>query len=161
MDQNVTRAFEVTEKLKQQILVVQTKSVDLNKSIDEISIAISKLKATLQEVTPLSGRIQTLETVSQARENDGIRLEAYDKRLNFLIHGLSESEGAWESREETHKILYNFLRDGLKIDPQTKNFIDYHRLPLRPIFNGNGKKTRPIIIKVPSVFDKHTILKLV
>ena len=103
--------------------------------------------------------MQTLETVLQVRENDQIRLEAYDKRLNRLIHGLSESDRAWESREETHKLLNNFLRDGLTIDPQTIIFIDYHRLHPRPIFNGSEKKTRRIIIKVASVFDKHTILK--
>ena len=146
-------------ELEQQILVVQTKSVDQNNCIDEISTFLSKLKAALQEVTLLSDRIQTLESALQARENDQIRQEANDKKLNLLIHGLSESGGAWESRDETHEILSNFLKDGLKIDPQTINFIDYHRLPQRPIFNGNGKKARPIIIKAASVFDKCTFLK--
>ena len=42
-----------------------------------------------------------------------------------MIHGLSESEDALESEEETYEILSNFLGDGLNIDQQSIKFIDF------------------------------------
>ena len=75
INQKVTTAVEeVTEKLEQKILVVQSKSEYENNRID-ISTPLSKLKTTLEEVTLLSDRIQTLETVLQARANNQIRQE--------------------------------------------------------------------------------------
>ena len=80
IDQNVNTAVEeFPEKLEQQIFVVQSKSEDQNNRIDEISTALSKLKTTVQKVALLSDRIQTLETVLQAKENDQIRQKAYEK----------------------------------------------------------------------------------
>ena len=102
IDQKVTTAVEkVSKKLEEQILVNQTKSEDQNNCIIEISRALSKFKATLQEVTLLADGIQTLETLLQARENDQSRQEAYNNRLNLLIQGLSESKDAGESKKQT------------------------------------------------------------
>ena len=61
---------KVTKKLEDQIFNIQAKTEDQNNRIAEIFTALSKLKATLQEVTLLRNRIQTPKTVLQAREND-------------------------------------------------------------------------------------------
>ena len=80
--------------------------------------------------------------------------EAYEKRLNILIHGLPEKDNAWETREKTRIVFDNFLREGLKLDPSTVNLDDIHRLPQGPHRTG---KIRPIIIKMATNMDKQKI----
>ena len=91
-------------------------------------------------------------------KEDRIR-EAYNKRLNFLIHDLAENPiRLWEIRDETLKIFNSFLVDGLKIThtlPNSSHLI--HRLLQHPGYKSGTKHTRPIIIKLNSVFDKKKI----
>ena len=85
---------------------------------------------------------------------DQLMREAYEKRLNILIHGLPEKDNAWETREKTRIVFDNFLREGLKLDPSTVNLDDIHRLPQGPHRTG---KIRPIIIKMATNMDKQKI----
>ena len=55
--------------------------------------------------------------------------------------------------QELYKV---FLRDGLELDPNDMKLVDAHRLHQRVKKAGN-MKTRPIIFKVSTVFDKDII----
>ena len=82
--------------------------------------------------------------------------ELYSKRFNYLIYGIDKI--AWETRQQTEKLLRKFLNEALKIpDPNAIALADIHQLPLRPIYNKEQKKkiTRPIIIKFVNIFDKY------
>ena len=59
---------------------------------------------------------------------------------------------------QTKEILDKFLKDGLKLDPSDLTFVDYYRLPQAPLIKKGKPTTRPIIIKVGTVFDEDTIL---
>ena len=92
-------------------------------------------------------------------KQEQISKEAYSKQLNLLVHGLVEDESvAWEKREETEAILNKFLTEALQLNPEQVKLTDLHRLPQHPIYKDKVKINRPIIFKVASVFDKHTIM---
>jgi len=84
--------------------------------------------------------------------------DSYNKRLNLLIHGLDKPNKAWETRVEAKEILFHFVKEGLKTDPLSLTFVDFHQLPQAPIFKRNKPVTQPVIIKLATVFDKKTIL---
>jgi len=46
----------------------------------------------------------------------------------LLIHGLNETDGAWETKKQTKEILFEFMQNSLKLDPNATAFVDYHRL---------------------------------
>ena len=67
--------------------------------------------------------------------------ESYNKRLNLLIYGIQEDDKqVWEKRNVTISKLENFLKNGLKIEPDDIEVADIHRLPQNQMMN-NGKKT--------------------
>jgi len=61
-------------------------------------------------------------------------------------------------REETETIFNKFLADGLELERQQVQLVDLHRLPQHPVYKSEVKVNRPIIIKVASAYDKHTIM---
>ena len=71
--------------------------------------------------------------------------EAYSKRLNLLMHGLTESTNPWENREETVEKYEKFVSDGLKLDPASINIADIHRLPQHSIYKNGKNITKPVI----------------
>ena len=96
-------------------------------------------------------------------EIKNVLAESYDKRLNLLIHGLPESEDAWESSEKCTLLVRDFLKRELKVESADSMFIlDAHRLPRARIASlqlNNGKpKVRPVIFKLATAFDKNTIM---
>ena len=110
------------------------------------------------KVEQLAAKIEQLEGDLPAAKSDEIVKEAYNKRLNLLVHGVSESvDNIWESREVTLQLFIQLMTQGLKLNMKQINIIDIHRLPQRPIFNRGTRVTRPIIVKLGSVFDKNLI----
>ena len=85
-------------------------------------------------------------------ERDNVMRESYDKRLNISVHGLKESGN--ETKQETKRTLKSFLRDGLELDPDAIKLMDVHRLSQSPLKKAGKMKTRPIIAKASTVFDK-------
>jgi len=61
--------------------------------------------------------------------------EAYNNRLNILIHGIKEDgDNIWEKRDKTIEKFQDFLIQGLKIEyPDDVEFFDIHRLPQHPV----------------------------
>ena len=125
------------------------------------------LKRAAEEVQILTDRIQKLElelkNYHKAKFKNEVAKEAYSKRLNPLVHGLPERmDSAWETREETIQVFNKFMIEGLRIqDPSDINIVDIHRLPQHPVFKNGIKQTRPVIIKLNSIFDKKTIFSSV
>ena len=76
--------------------------------------------------------------------------ELYSKKFNLLIYGIKENEqNVWETKADPEKLVYDFMRDALLLkNPKTIKFADIHRLLQHSVFkSGDGKATRPIIIK--------------
>ena len=88
-----------------------------------------------------------------------LMIDLYNKRLNFLIYGF-EDNNAWETKEQSKAIIDDFLLDALQIDPAEIHLVDVHRLPRHPISFRGKQVTRPIIIKLPNVFEKKKIMDL-
>ena len=115
--------------------------------------------ASDRDLEELYEQLHYLEYAEKDRQTTAIMQESYDKRLNVLFHGLEEnSNSAWETRDETLKILQNFMKEGLNIaNPSQIALADYHRLPREPTYKNKVKINRPIILKVTNAFDKNLI----
>ena len=86
--------------------------------------------------------------------------ESYDKRLNILIHGIQEdNNNVWEKREKTIEIFQDFLKNGLKINPNEIKLSDILRLPQQPITKNGIPVHRPIIVKLLIIHDKNLIFR--
>ena len=127
----------------------------------ELTVEVAK-KTPAEEVKILTDRIQKLElklkNYHEAKFKNEVAKEAYSKRLNLLVHRLPERmDSAWETREETIQVFNEFMIEGLRIqDPSDVKIVDIHRLPQHPVFKNGIKQTRPVIIKLNSLFDKKT-----
>ena len=84
-------------------------------------------------------------------------VDLYNKRLNLLIYGFEENE-AWETKEQLKAIIDNFLLYALQIDSAEIHLVNVRRLPRYPISFRGKQVTRPIIIKLPKVFEKKKIM---
>ena len=82
-----------------------------------------------------------------------LMIDLYNKRLNLLIYGFEDNQ-AWKTKEQSKANIDNFLLEALQIDPAAIHLVDVHRLPRHPISFRGKQVTRPIIIKLPKVFEK-------
>ena len=127
------------DKLTVRLDNIETKLENFN---ERLNLVEQKLEKKCQEFeSALSTAVSTphLEALEAKFNNfvesinaDQLMREAYEKRLNILIHGLPEKDNAWETREKTRIVFDNFLREGLKLDPSTVNLDDIHCLPQGP-----------------------------
>ena len=120
--------------------------------------------ASDRDLEELYKRLHYLEYAEKDRQTAAIMQESYEKRFYILFYGLEEnSNSAWETRDETFKILQNFMKEGLNNEhcknPSQFALADYHRLPQQPTYKNKVKINRPIIIilKVTNAFDKNLI----
>ena len=92
-------------------------------------------------------------------ERINVSSEAYSKRFNLLVHGLSkDANSAWESREKTEEIFRSFSSEGLHLeDPKKVNLVDLH-LPQHPVYKNGIKVNRPIIFKLQNNYDKQLVM---
>ena len=126
----------------------------LNSKADTEAVLATKTNST--DFEKIHDRLKKLEAQERERQTQAVMRESYEKRMNILIHGLSENfTSAWETRETTKSVIYQFMRDGLKIeDPEKITVAGYHRLPQKPIFNARKRRCRPVIIKFTNAADK-------
>ena len=102
-----------------------------------------------KQVEKLTNQIDTMKKETSMQD-------CYNKQLNLLVHGTKKTP--WETREKTKEIFNQFIRESFRLNPYYFCVIDLHRLPQTP-FNKNGvRSTRPIIVKLCSVFEKHVIM---
>ena len=115
-------------------------------------------KVSLTDYHELRDRIARLEFEEEANKLE-LQRESYSKRLNLLIHGLDEvGSSAWETKTQNLDIFNKFMTDELGLDPKSISLLDIHRLPQRPIVKQGSNITRPIVIKLATAMDKHTVM---
>ena len=61
--------------------------------------------------------------------------DSYSKRLNILFHGVEETEGSNETKEQTKTAFENLLKDAFELESDAVEIVDIHRLPQHPIKN--------------------------
>ena len=148
------------DKLDSKFELFETRLFNLEKTFDDQIYKLDKKLETKVDCTVLENfnlRLLNIEQQQITQQTKDILQESYDKRLNLLIHGIEESD-AWETLEQTKKLIHNFMKDGLLIDdPSTISLADYHRLPQQPISRNNHEVHRPIIIKLANSTDKKLI----
>ena len=132
--------------------------VKYNEKIKKIEQVVSK-SANENDLDEAYKRLYYLEELVRERKAQAIMQESFKKRFNILLHGFKESDkSAWETRDETLKIIQNFLREGLKVMQPAEIALTYfHRLPQQPVLKNGKKVNRPIVIKVTNSSDKHFI----
>ena len=115
-------------------------------------------KASTELLRELAVKIEQLEDDLVTAKTDETVKKACSKRLNLLVHGMPESvDNIWESRDVTLQLFIQLMTQGLKLNMKQINIIDMHRLPQKPIFSCGTRVTRPIIVKLGSVFDENLI----
>ena len=149
------------DKLDQRLDNLETRLNNIEHTFNESIVNVEKQmtnKIDASVEAKFEKRIAILGT-KEDRQAEAAMKESYEKRLNILIHGLEEDRNsAWETRQETLKIIHQFMRKGLNIEnPSRFVFADYHRLPQRPLHKNWQKVDRPVIIKLTSAADKHEI----
>ena len=133
---------------------------DLEAKVKSRSLKVDNFLSTKPDsktIQKLNEKISTFKKVKLAYEKNTVMQESYAKRLNILVHGITE-DYPWEKREETVTKFQSFLKDGLKLDePDDIEFVDIHRLPQHPISTKSKAIDRPIIVKLPTMEDKSSI----
>ena len=150
------------DKLDQRLDNLETRLNNIEHTFNERIVNAEKQmtnKIDASAMAKFEKRIAISENKEEDRQAEAVMKESCEKRLNILIHGLEEDRNsAWETRQETLKIILQFMREGLKIEnPSRFVFADYHRLPQRPLYKNRQKVDRPVIIQLTSVADKHEI----
>jgi len=67
---------------------------------------------TSENITQLTNQEVALQKFKEKAKKTSIMQDRYNKRLNFLIHGLEESS-AWETRSQLLNICETFLSEAL------------------------------------------------
>ena len=117
-------------------------------------------KADIDLIKQLKQKIISFKEFQSNYEKALLMKESYNKRLNILIHGIQEdNNNVWEKREKTIEKFQDFLKKGLKIDPNEIKLSDIHRLPQQPITRNGKPVHRPIIVKLLTIHDKNLIFK--
>ena len=72
---------------------------------------------------------------------------------------VSKKTNIWEKREKTIEKFQDFLKNGLKINPNEIKLSDIHRLPQQPITKNGRPVHGPIIVTFLTIHDKNLIFK--
>ena len=86
-----------------------------------------------------------------------LMIDLYNKRINLLIYGFEDNK-AWKTKEQSKAVIDDFLLDALLTDPAEIHLVDVLRLPRHPMFFRGKQVTRPLIIKLPNIFEKKKIM---
>ena len=164
LESKIDRLLQAVDDINAKFDRIDQKILQLEEKVKErqnfLTVEIDN-KASSDELNQLKVKIQDLERklelTEETKTKEQASKDAYSKRLNILVHGISESSNAWETNEETLNVFNKFMAEGLCLDPSSIKIIDIHGLPQRPIFKNGVKTTRPIIIKVNTIFDKRLV----
>ena len=168
IEKKLDRVLAAVQKLSDKMEKVEARLCNFETRLEQIEDKFeSKIKnleaavndrVTKEELNAVLKKLAQLEEKAKTEEKDTIMRESHSKRLNLLIHDVNESSDVWETREATTTLLDQFISDGLKLNPTSLFFVDFHRLPQKPVFKNGKKTTRPIIVKFGSVFDKKRVM---
>ena len=110
-------------------------AIDLN--MNKIRNLASEIQTTMNFRLDNSDKTEAIFAVKHKKllrkiadlEREQIVREFYDKRLNILIHGLEEKEN--ENKQRTKVEFETFLPETLKLESDSGEVVDLHRLPQR------------------------------
>ena len=116
------------------------------------------MKRPVAKISNHSRRLPTFasDVIDHSRRSPTFASRCFASSLNAPL--VEDESVVWEKREETEAILNKFLTEALQLNPEQLKLTDLHRLPQHPIYKDKVKINCPIIFKVASVFDKHTIM---
>jgi len=141
---------------------METKLDDVNKTLDTIELKFSNQINELEvknneKITELTNQVAALQKFKEHSEKTSIMQDSYNKRQNFLIHGLEETS-AWETRSELLNICETFLSEALDLDPANLSNVDVHKLLQWPVFKDSEKVYIPIIVKLSNALTNFIYL---
>ena len=166
LDETIKRLNKIEEKISnigskidvvnERLNLLEVKFENRSKEVDNIL----DTKADIDLIKQLNQKIISFEEYQLNYEKAVLMKESYDKRLNILIHGIQEdNNNVWKKREKTIKKFQDFLKNGLKINPNEIKLSDIHRLPQQPITKNARPVHRPIIVKLLRIRNKNLIFK--
>ena len=104
----------------------------------------------------LKTETEEFKTFEKKCVRDQILSDLYNKRNNLIIYGLPERENN-ERRDKSRQLVNNFLKDKLKIDHDI-SILDAHRMGTHVTNDGKHIKSRPLLFKMASIFEKDLIM---
>ena len=166
LDDIIKRLNKIEEKIlninfkidavSERLNLLEVKFENRSKEVD----TILDTKSDIDLIKQLNQKIISFEEFQSNYEKSLLMKESYDKRLNILIHGIQEdNNNVWEKREKTIEKFQDFLKNGLKIDPNEIKLSDIHQLPQQSITKNSKPVHRPIIVKLLTIHDKNLIFK--
>jgi len=142
----------------------------VEESVENAQYRVSELE---HQITSLQCQFKEMQT---ARKDENIIQEYRSKEYNVLFHGLPQ-KGRIENHDQTEAVVRKFLIEELRVSPTQVDAIKFsnaHRLP-RTISavnsenannsenverSSDNQKYSPIVVKLTSMKDKHSLLKL-
>ena len=153
LDQNNKELKEENDKRFQEIENRhKTKFEKLEKSVEileqRVEALAEKLVNSNKEFREMKQTLQKTEYMSKEAVRLGNLNEQYSRKHNFKIMGLQEKD-----RENTWKVVQDFLKNNAKIELEDREIVAAHRIP------GAKGKPRPIIVKVLNTNIKARVMK--
>ena len=165
LSKRINSVDQKLDKINERLDLTEIKMDQDENRIDELEGKNSDLESLVHFKLPQNEFEAHLKDFNEIKslmlnfQTEAIAQEAYNKRMNVLIHVIDE-DSAWETREQTSKNFYEFLQEGLKIlKPLVPQPIDLHRLLQHPVSRQGSKVCRPIITKLATSADKNRIFK--
>jgi len=141
----------------------------VEESVENAHYRVSELE---HQITSLQCQFKEMQTT---RKDDNIIQEYRSKEYNVLFHGLPQ-KGRIENHDQTEAVVRKFLTEEIRVSPTQVDAIKFsnaHRLPrwISAVNSENAnnsenverssdnQKYSPIVVKLASMKDKHSLLK--
>ena len=153
IEEKISNIDSEINAVSERLNLLEVKFENKSKEVD----TILDTKADIDLVKQLSQKIILFEEFQSNCEKALLMKESYDKRLNILIHGIQEdNNNVWEKRVKTIEKFQDFLKNGLKINPNEIKLSDILQQPITK----NGRPVHQlIIVKLLTIHDKNLIFK--
>ena len=111
IDNLATRIGKVENKIDNFEYRLNEIETGLKSRIDQLEANVKSLPSN-EDYKNLEKKINYLEHDFQNKSKVDLMRESYSMRLNLLIHGLEETEEAWETKSQTKTTLTKFFSEG-------------------------------------------------
>ena len=126
-------------------------TTQINAIAEDKIVLENKVKILEDRNKTLEQRINQLEIDNGTLQDKFLYQESYDRRLNLVFHGFSET--TWEIQTQTEEVIQTFIKDKLKINDIK---IEYVR---RVGSRTNLSKPRPIVVRFSTLEDRQKVWK--
>ena len=126
LNKKLDEILKAISNLTERIDVIDKRFDNLESRLDEFERTVNnkisnienqlKMKAEKNSLQKMMVRLEKLEVSRNVQEIAKVMQESYEKRFNFLIHGIAETtDSAWENPGETTALVRTFTKEGLLI----------------------------------------------